>query len=68
MPDDMMLKRSDVLVAIADEPEFPGEIPDEYWLRLKVMVEQNDREGITELFRISVRLAKADIAERVKAL
>ena len=48
-----------ILQAIADEPDFPGEMPDELWEEIK-----DNREVATETLRITVRLTKNGITDR----
>ncbi len=45
--------------AVLDEPELPGEMPDEMWDAIK-----GDRDAITEALRIVIRQTKAGILER----
>ena len=59
---------NDLLKAVDDEPELPGDMPEAMWLALRVMVEQNDREGMIEALRIAVRHTKSGIRDRIKAL
>lgn len=59
---------NELLKAVDDEPELPGDMPEAMWLALRVMVEQNDREGMIEALRIAVRHTKSGIRDRVKAL
>lgn len=50
----------DVVKAINDEPELPGEMPDEIYQAVK-----NDKDALTELVRITVRETKKGILERL---
>ena len=59
------LDPSFVAKGIDDEPEFTDEMPDGMWQALKELVEENDREGMTEAFRETVRLTKQGIKERL---
>ena len=48
-----------VLQAIADEPEFPGDMPDELWKEI------NGDRGITQrVMQNTVRITKRDITDR----
>ncbi len=47
------------LQAIADEPEYPGDMPDEMWEEII-----GTREVATETLRITVRLTKDGITDR----
>ncbi len=51
--------------AIADEPEFPSEMPDEMFEAIKEAVrDRGDRSVITDIMRNTVRITKRGIAER----
>ena len=65
VPCSALLDPAHVAKAIDDEPECPGEMPDEMWQALKVMGETNDRAGMTEAIRLTVRLTKEGIKERL---
>jgi len=54
---------SAVLKAIDDEPEYPGKMPDEMFEAIK-----NDRDAMEEGMRITVRLTKLGIKNRVMEL
>ena len=47
---------------INDEPEYPGQMPDEMYETLLTL----DKSGMEEAMRISIRLAKEGILERAK--
>ena len=47
------------LRAIADEPEFPGDMPDELWKEL-----DGNRENVTTAMQSTVRLTKNGITDR----
>ncbi len=51
------------LQAIADEPEFPGEMPDELWEKMK-----GDKDITVRVMRNTVLLTKNGITERFLAL
>ena len=65
VPCSALLDPAHVAKAIDDEPECPGEMPEEMWQALKVMGETNDRAGMTEDIRLTVRLTKEGIKERL---
>ena len=56
-----------VTSAIDQEPELPGEMPEELWNAVKAAVTTNNKVFAAELFRITVRKTKAGIRERVIA-
>lgn len=62
------IDRADVLKAIEDEPELPGDMPDEMWDALRQMAYRDDREGMMEALRIAVRQTKEGIRERLEVL
>ena len=47
------------MAAITDEPELPGEMPEEMWEVLR-----NDRDAATKAMRIAVRQTKGGILKR----
>lgn len=49
--------------ACADEPECPGEMPDDMYSAM-----QTDREVAAEAIRVGIRLTKSGIASRIRAL
>jgi hypothetical protein len=53
----------DILKAVADEPEYPGEMPDEMWAAIK-----DDRDAATKALQITVRLTKRGIRDRILLL
>jgi hypothetical protein len=57
------IQLSAVLKAIEDEPEYPGNMPDEIYEAIK-----NDRGAMGEAMRITVRLTKLGIKNRVMGL
>jgi hypothetical protein len=57
------IDRDDVLKAIEDEPELPGDMPDEMWDALRGFAYRDDREGMIEALRIAVRHTKKGIRE-----
>jgi len=54
------IQLSAVLKAIDDEPEYPGKMPDVMFEMVK-----NDKSAMEELMRITVRLTKLGIKNRV---
>jgi hypothetical protein len=54
---------SAVLKAIDDEPEYPGKMPDVMFEMIK-----NDKSAMEEAMRITVRLTKIGIKNRVMEL
>lgn len=49
--------------AVNDEPELPGEMPDEMWNAIR-----NDRDAVAEALRIAVRQTKSGIIKRMAAM
>lgn len=49
--------------AIASEPEFPGDMPDEMW-----EMACYDRDALTEAFRVAVKQTKSGILARADEL
>lgn len=49
--------------AVADEPECPGEMPDEMWMAIR-----GDRTVAMEAVRLTVRVTKRGIRGRIRAL
>lgn len=62
------IDRAQILQAVDDELELPGDMPDAMWFALRMMIEQNDREGMLEVLRITVRETKIGIRKRLSAL
>lgn len=50
--------------AVEDEPEFPGDIPDDLYETVRQLVSDDDRDAIAETMRIIVRLTKEGIIAR----
>ena len=48
--------------AIADEPEYPGDMPDEMWDELR-----NNRDTMIEALRLTAKLTKEGITARAEA-
>lgn len=59
-----LLERRLVLKAVDDEPEYPGDMPDALWTALLA----RDRGLVSEAFRLTVKLTKQGIRDRIKAL
>ena len=57
--------REGVGKAIDDEPELPDELPEPMWVFLKKAILADDRASVTEAFRVTVRLTKKGIKERL---
>ena len=55
------VRLADVLEAIKDEPEFPGDMPDELWDEMN-----GNREICTRVMQNSVRLTKQNIIKRIE--
>lgn len=60
--DSPLVDLNQVIKAIADEPEFPDEMPDELWDRMR-----DDREFATLALRLTVRSTKKEIIKRIRA-
>ena len=54
------VRLADVLEAIKNEPEFPGDMPDELWDEMN-----GNREICTRVMQNSVRLTKQGITKRL---
>lgn len=64
----VLLERKAVIDAIDAEPEYPGEPPEDMYIALTRAVKARDMDFIFEAMRITVRLTKQEIRERVNAL
>lgn len=62
------LERKDVLKAIADEPEYPGECPPLLMGYIRQAIQDKDEDAILHMMRQTVRLTKDCITERVNGL
>lgn len=62
------LERKDVLATIEAEPELIGEPPMEMIGELELAMKARDIDLLVEVMRITVRLTKQGIRERVNAL
>ena len=58
-----LLELNAAIKAVNDEPELPGEMPDEMWDAIR-----NDRDAATHAMREVVRLTKSGIIERMAAM
>ena len=58
-----LLSKEEVLKVIDEEPEYPGPIPDAMWTAIN-----GNRDLTTETLRLSVRLTKSEITNRINAL
>lgn len=56
------IERERCLQAVDDEPELPGDMPDEMWEAIV-----GDRDATAEAMRVVVRQTKAGIRERIIA-
>ncbi len=54
------MNKAEGMKAIDDEPEYPDAMPDEMWEEIK-----NDRDAMTEALRLTVRLTKQGIKDRL---
>lgn len=52
--------------AVEEEPELPGEMPDELWQAFQAV--RDDRQKLGEYLRVLVRGTKRGIAERIMEL
>jgi hypothetical protein len=55
-----------VINAIEEEPELPGQMPDEMWDTIQHFCRTGDRDGMEELLTATVRTTKEGIKERVR--
>ena len=62
------LGRSEVLKAISDEPEFPGDCPPMLVGYIRQAIQDKDEAAILHMMRQTVRLTKECITERVNGL
>jgi len=60
----MKVELQDVLKAVDDEPEYPDAMPED----MKKALSTGDIELITETLRITVRLTKEGIRQRIEQL
>ena len=58
-----MVSVSDVLKAIAEEPEYPGDMPDEVWNKIG-----NDRKMVEKALRSTVQITKNRIRQRIELM
>ena len=63
--EDGMGVRDRVLEAVDQEPEYPGEMPDEMREAMVNAMRYGDLDFVAEALRLTVRLAKAGIRARV---
>jgi hypothetical protein len=54
------MERDRCLCAVDEEPEYPGDMPDEMWEAIR-----GDRDAMAEALRVTVRLTKKGIRERI---
>ena len=62
------MNKQTILKAIEDEPEYPGELPENLKSILETAVVTNDLDLLTEALRVTVRLTKQGIKDRVLSL
>lgn len=55
-------ERDRCIKAVQDEPELPGDMPDEMWEAIR-----NDRDAVRQAFVIAVRQTKDEIIRRIRA-
>lgn len=55
-------ERERCIKAVEDEPELPGDMPDEMWEAIR-----NDRDAVSQAFVIAVRQTKDEIIRRIRA-
>ena len=65
MVDGKTLTTEEALKAIEDEPEYPGKMPNEMKETLRKAMEQHDMDLLVEALRITVRLTKEGIRNRI---
>ena len=58
-----LLELNAAIKAVNDEPELPGDMPDEMWNAIR-----NDRDAVAEALRITVRQTKSGIIKRMAAM
>ena len=66
MSDGELVER--VAMAIDEEPELPGEMPDAMRIVLEQAIDTRDMDLLIELLRITIRQTKRGIKERVSAI
>lgn len=59
------MELEEVIKAVDDEPEFPGEMPDQIYEVIKDAISREDKDYIQECFRETVKLTKEHIRERI---
>ena len=62
------LELKDIIQAIEDEPELPGDPPEKLRLALRVIMERKDMDALIELLRITTRITKQSIRDRIESL
>jgi len=61
-------KKEEILRAISDEPEFPGDIPEQLWDNLRTIVAHDNKAEFSDILRMIVRITKQNIKDRVKSV
>lgn len=60
-----LMELSEILKCVEDEPELPGDPPEEIKAVLLVAIIKNDNDFLAECLRSVVRLTKQGITERI---
>jgi hypothetical protein len=63
-----MTLRDAVFKVVENEPEYPGEMPDEMKERMRQALCEQDVRLLSEMLRVSVLLTKESIRERLVAV
>jgi len=58
---------TEIIKCVDDEPEFPGDMPDELWEILPALIESG-RENTANYLRHIVKETKDNIKERISAI
>ena len=53
------IERDEIIKLIKNEPEFPGDIPDDIWQRIQF-------SSVEEIVRASVRITKRNIIDNIQ--
>lgn len=60
------IDRERALEIIRNEPEFPGEMPQEVTNRLEAIIRERDMVSLENLLRLTVRVTKQSILEQIE--
>lgn len=63
-----VIRKTDVLKAIQEEPEYPGDAPPELMQYIRKCIENKDEFHMLHMLRMSVRQIKKCIIDRIEAL